>query len=189
MTGELLKLDGTRQDFDPSGAPVVTLQFTGAGNGRFHDITRDEAFRGRALGANQHFAIVLDGALRSWPEIDYRRYPDGIDPAGGGAEINGLRSVGEAKTLAVVLQTGALPVEFETVERTDVSATLGADSLREARNAAIAGLVLVAVFLLAVYRFLGLVAVLGLAVYAAFMVGAILLLGVTLTLPGFAGLS
>ena len=86
-----------------------------------------------------------------------------------------------------MLQTGALPVEFETVERTDVSATLGADSLREARNAAIAGLVLVAVFLLAVYRFLGLVAVLGLAVYAALIYGAILLLGVTLTLPGFAG--
>jgi SecD/SecF fusion protein len=188
LTGEMLKLDGTRADFDPMGAPVVTLQFTGEGNRRFRDITRDEAFRGRTLGAEQHFAIVLDGELRSAPSIDYRRYPDGIDPSGGGAEINGLRSAGEARDLAVVLQTGALPVEFETVERTDVSATLGADSLRQARNAAIAGLVLVAVFLLAVYRFLGLVAVLGLAVYAALMTGAILLLGVTLTLPGFAGL-
>ena len=166
----------------------MTLQFTGEGNRAFHEITRDEAFRGRTLGVDQHFAIVLDDELRSTPSIDFRRYPDGIDPAGGGAEIKGLRSAGEARDLAVVLQTGALPVEFETVERTDVSATLGADSLRQARNAAIAGLLLVAVFLLAVYRFLGLVAVLGLAVYAALMYGAILLLGVTLTLPGFAGL-
>jgi SecD/SecF fusion protein len=166
----------------------VTLQFTGAGNRAFHDITRDEAFRGRTLGVDQHFAIVLDDELRSTPSIDFRRYPDGIDPTGGGAEINGLRSTGEARDLAVVLQTGALPIEFETVERTDVSATLGADSLRQARNAAIAGLLLVAVFLLAVYRFLGLVAVLGRAVYAALIYGAILLLGVTLTLPGFAGL-
>ena len=131
---------------------------------------------------------MLDGELRSWPQIDYSRFPDGINPAGGGAEIDGLPSVGEAKALAVVLQTGALPVEFRTVERTDVSATLGADSLRQARNAAIAGLVLVAVFLLVVYRLLGVVAVLGLAVYAALIYGAILLLGVTLTLPGFAGL-
>ncbi|HEY7538413.1 MAG TPA: protein translocase subunit SecF, partial [Gaiellaceae bacterium] len=114
--------------------------------------------------------------------------PDGIDPTGGGAQITGLASLGEAKRLALVLQTGALPVKFETVERTDVSATLGKDSLREARNAAIAGLLLVAIFLLAIYRFLGVVAVLGLAVYAALMYGAILLLGVTLTLPGFAGL-
>ena len=87
-----------------------------------------------------------------------------------------------------MLQTGALPVKFVTVERSDVSATLGKDSLRQARNAAIGGLILVALFLLLLYRFLGLVAVLGLAIYAAFMYGAILLFGVTLTLPGFAGL-
>src|SRR5205807_4144696 len=43
-------------------------------------------------------------------------------------------------------------------------------------------------FLLLFYRFLGLVAVLGLAIYAAFLYGVILLLHVTLTLPGFAGM-
>jgi SecD/SecF fusion protein len=69
-----------------------------------------------------------------------------------------------------------------------VSATLGADSLREARNAAIVGLLLVIVFLLVIYRFLGVIAVIGLAIYSAFMYGAILLFDVTLTLPGFAGL-
>ncbi len=189
MTGNMLKLKGTQQDFDTtSGEPIVTMQFTGAGNKRFHEITREEAIRGRTLGQPQHFAIVLDNELRSFPQIDYQRYPDGIDPTGGGAQITGLASLGEAKRLALVLQTGALPVKFVTVERTDVSATLGKDSLREARNAAIAGLLLVVIFLLAIYRFLGVVAVLGLAVYAALMYGAILLLGVTLTLPGFAGL-
>src|SRR5581483_3667477 len=100
----------------------------------------------------------------------------------------GLASLSEAKNLALVLQTGALPVKFATIERTDVSATLGKDSLRQARNAAIGGLLVVALFLLLVYRFLGLVAVIGLAIYSALMYGAILLFGVTLTLPGFAGL-
>ena len=189
MTGDMLKLDGTRQDFDSSGAPIVTLQFTHAGDERFHDITRDEAIRGRALGVDQHFAIVLDGELRSWPQIDYRRFPDGIDPAGGGAEIDGLPSVGEAKALAVVLQTGALPVEFRTVERTDVSATLGADSLRQARERRDRGArARRACSCSPSTACSALVAVLGLAVYAALMYGAILLLGVTLTLPGFAGL-
>ena len=79
-------------------------------------------------------------------------------------------------------------MRFVTVERTDVSATLGKDSLRQARNAAIAGLIVVVLFLLILYRFLGVVAVLGLAIYSALMYGAILLLGVMLTLPGFAGL-
>jgi SecD/SecF fusion protein len=87
-----------------------------------------------------------------------------------------------------VLQTGALPVEFKTLERSDVSATLGKDSLKQAQNAAIGGLIAVALFLLFLYRFLGLVAVIGLGIYAAFMYAAILLFGVTLTLPGFAGL-
>jgi len=188
MTGSDLKLSGTQQDFDPNGNVIVTMHFTSHGNKLFHQITRDEATRGQTLGTFQHFAIVLDGKLRSFPYIDYTQNPNGIDPAGGGAEITGIGSVTEAKDLALVLRSGALRVPFVTVEQTDVSATLGKDSLRQARNAAIGGLLVVALFLLLFYRFLGLVAVIGLGIYCAFMYGAILLFGVTLTLPGFAGL-
>jgi SecD/SecF fusion protein len=189
MTGNELKLKGTQQDFDPSsGAPIVTMQFKSHGNKIFHDITRQEAIRGQTLGVPQHFAIVLDNQIRSWPQIEYQKYPDGIDPTNGGAEITGMAGLSEAKNLALVLQTGALPVKFVTIERTDVSATLGKDSLRQARNAAIGGLIVVCLFLLLLYRLLGLVAVIGLAFYSALMYGAILLFGVTLTLPGFAGL-
>ena len=131
---------------------------------------------------------MLDNEIRSWPQIDYTQYPNGIDPTGTGAQITGMSSLKEAQNLALVLQTGALPVKFVPLERTDVSATLGKDSLKQAQNAAIGGLIAVALFLLFLYRFLGLVAVIGLGIYAAFMYGAILLLGVTLTLPGFAGL-
>src|SRR5205807_6201517 len=81
-----------------------------------------------------------------------------------------------------------LPVTFDTAERTDVSATLGKDSLSQAKKAALVGLLVVALFLLLLYRFLGLVAVIGLGIYAAFLYAAILLFHVTLTLPGFAGL-
>ena len=87
-----------------------------------------------------------------------------------------------------MLQTGALPVEFVTLDQTAISATLGKDSLNEAKKAAIVGLFLVALFLLIFYRFLGLIAVLGLGIYAAFLYAAILIFNVTLTLPGFAGL-
>ena len=87
-----------------------------------------------------------------------------------------------------MLQTGALPVSFRQIERTDVSATLGKGSLTQAWHAALVGLVIVAIFLLVLYRFLGLVAVFGLAIYALLYYAAILLFNVTLTLPGFAGL-
>ncbi len=189
MNGKDLALAGTQADIDPNtGQPIVTIQFKGKGNGLFHQITRNEAQRGQQLGVLQSFAIVLDNQLYSFPTIDYKQYGDGIDPTGGGAQITGLSSQKEASDLALVLQTGALPVPFVTVSRTDVSATLGKDSLRQARNAAIAGLLLVALFLLVLYRFLGVVAVIGLAIYSVLMYGAILLLDVTLTLPGFAGL-
>ncbi len=191
MIGTELKLSGTRQDFDPtSGAPVVLMQFTDKGNKAFHQVSKNEWVRGQIQQAEQHFAIVLDNEIRSWPQIDYKdsSLSDGIDPAGNGAQITGMANLNEAKNLALVLQTGALPVNFISLERTDVSATLGSDSLKQARNAAIGGLIAVALFLLLLYRFLGVVAVIGLGIYAAFMYAAILLLGVTLTLPGFAGL-
>ncbi len=189
LTGSDLKLSGTRQDFDPTtNQPVVLMQFTGSGSHKFQQVTSEEYNRGHNRnGIPQHFAIVLDREIRSFPQID----PTKSDLAGGisgNAEISGIGSIGEAKDLALVLQTGALPVNFVQIERTDISATLGKDSLNEAKKAALIGLLLVAIFLLVLYRFLGLVAVIGLGIYAAFLYAAILLFHVTLTLPGFAGL-
>jgi SecD/SecF fusion protein len=194
MTGGDLKSDNTRQDYDQLGQPVVLMEFTDEGGDTFHDITRELADRGRIrtgqLGSSQpvlqHFAIVLDGEIRSWPSIDFNENPDGI--SGGRAQITGMAGVDEAKDLAVVLQTGALPYTFEQVDRSDVSATLGKDSLREALIALVGGIAAVALVLLAFYRFLGIVAILGLIAYGALLYGAILLFGVRLTLPGFAGI-
>jgi SecD/SecF fusion protein len=196
MTGEDLKLSGTRQDFDTTtNQPIVTMQFTDEGEDKFGDITAEEARRGkiftnlygRGEDVFQHFAIVLDSEIQSTPYIDFRQNPNGIS-GGTGAQITGIGSIKEAKDLALVLQTGALPVEFRTLEQTEISATLGEDSLNQAIRAALAGMLVVALFLLIAYRFLGLVAVFGLAIYAVFLYAAILLLNVTLTLPGFAGM-
>jgi SecD/SecF fusion protein len=203
LTGEDLNAGGTRQDFDQNGQPNVLLDFTDEGGDKFHDITRALSTRGALLASqfpdvtdraqqrdlfSQAFAIVLDGEIRSFPIIDFTdpQLADGI--AGGNAEITGLDSLDEAKDLALVLQTGALPVEFVQVDSTQVSATLGEDSLRQALVAGIGGLIAVAIFLLLVYRFLGVVAIIGLIVYGIFLYGAILAFNVTLTLPGIAGI-
>src|SRR5581483_6594053 len=183
-----------------TGQPEVLLAFTGEGRKKFREVTKAEAVRGRTqyarFGAtsgltkdqfDQHFAIVLDRDIKSTPSIDFQQYPSGIDPVNG-ARITGLKNLQEAKDLALVLQTGALPVTFNQLEQTQVSATPGKDSLNQAKTAAVIGLLVVALFLLLFYRFLGLIAVIGLAIYAAFLYGAILLLDVTLTLPGFAGM-
>jgi SecD/SecF fusion protein len=194
MTGADLKLDGTRSDISQTEGPIVLMEFTDSGGDKFHDITRELAQRGQSASgtvqdpdqALQSFAIVLDREIKSAPTVDWRQNPDGI--AGGSAEITGIGDTSEARDLALVLQTGALPVEFEQIDLTEVSATLGKASLEEAITASLIGLAVVALFLLLVYRFLGLVAIVGLALNAAFLYGVILLFDVTLTLPGFAGL-
>jgi SecD/SecF fusion protein len=191
-------LSGAQADFGQNSLPIVRIDFTGKGGDKFHQITRELAQRGQqqanlhgvsgtaADDFNQSFAIVLDGEIRSFPSVDFTDYPDGI--AGGGAEISGLDSVQESKDLALVLQTGALPVEFVQLQREDISATLGEDSLHQALLAGIGGLIAVAVFLLLFYRFLGVIAIIGLGIYGVLLYGAILIFNVTLTLPGFAGL-
>jgi SecD/SecF fusion protein len=193
MTGRDLKLDGTRQDFSQTQGPIVLMEFTEDGGEKFHDITREIAQRGQLLSnqipddqALQGFAIVLDRRIKSAPTIDWKQNPDGI--AGGAAEITGIGDAGEAADLALVLRSGALPYEFEQIDFTEVSATLGKDSLNEAIKASLIGLAVVALFLLLVYRFLGVVAILGLALNATFLYAVMVLFEVTLTLPGFAGM-
>ena len=205
MTGDDLKRKGTRQDFDSGpgrgNEPVVTMQFTGGGADRFETITRRLAERGRSVAnrlgltdktendvANQQFAIVLDREIKSAPTVDFDDNPSGIS-GNNGAIITGV-SIQEAKDLALVLRSGTLPFKLITIEQTNISATLGKDSLQEAKKAAIGGLIVVALFLLIFYRFLGVVAVLGLGIYAALLYGVVLALNkqVTMTLPGFAGL-
>src|SRR5919197_1450189 len=72
MTGQDLKLSGTRQDIDPqTGQPEVLMQFTGAGGKKFQDVTAAEYDRGKLQRVPQHFAIVLDREIKSFPQIDY----------------------------------------------------------------------------------------------------------------------
>ena len=146
MTGEDLDLSGTRQDFDTrTGEPIVLMDFTDSGADKFEDITREIAQRGKLLfntvGGGQgdyqnwlqSFAIVLDREIKSYPTIDFEEYPGGITGSNG-AQISGIGDIGDAKDLALVLQTGALPVEFRTLDQTAISATLGKDSLEEAQD-------------------------------------------------------
>ncbi len=107
---------------------------------------------------NQRVAIELDGVVQSAPTIN-----PGI--TGRSVQISGAFSKGEATDLARLLQYGALPVQFDRDEQTvqSISPTLGKDQLHAGIVAGIIGLALVAIYMLAYYRLLGLVVVCGLA--------------------------
>jgi preprotein translocase subunit SecD len=173
------------------GRWVVSLELTDQGGRAFQEATKQLAGF-PVTDPRRQFAIVLDGAVISAPQMD----PD-IDPnvgiAGGRAVITlGGGGEAEARDLAVVLRYGALPVSFERSEVRTVSATLGTDSLQAGLVAGLGGLVLVAIYVLAYYRALGLVSLVGLTVFSSLVVVIFGLLGatqgVTLTLAGVAGL-
>ena len=178
-----------RSTLDTGGTnePIVTMQFTDHGRRQFADITRQLAIDGKVQGQLQSFAIILDGEIVSNPTIDYKQYPFGIDGRNG-AQIQGNFSRSEADTLAKQINSGALPITLEPISMKQVGATLGKESLKEGLLAGAIGLVLVVFFLLAYYRFLGLIAAMALIVYALLLYAVIVLIPITLTLPGIAGI-
>jgi preprotein translocase subunit SecD len=187
LTGEAIS--GARAGFSgQNNKPNVLIDFTGEGSKTFQEITRELYRTGLLKNTPQTFAIVLDNVMESDPMIDYTD-PGLRDGIAGGAEISGgSMTVQESKDLAFVLKTGALPVKLEPTYQQQVSATLGKDSLRQGLIAGLIGLGLVLIYMLAYYRFLGLVADLALIVYGILLWGLFSAIPVTLTLPGIAGM-
>ncbi len=187
MTGAAVK--SARAGYNnQTGKPNVLIDFTAEGSKQFQQVTRELWRAGLLKQTPQTFAIVLDNVMESDPMIDYTdsTLRDGIS---GGAEISGGNmTVQEAKDLAFVLNTGALPVKLVTAYQQEVSATLGKDSLQQGLLAGLIGLGIVLLYMLLYYRFLGLVADLALVVYAILLWGLFNLIPVTLTLPGIAGM-
>ena len=167
------------------GGWVTSILFDRRGGRLFGEVTEQIAKDGALKGTPQRFAIVLDDEIKSIPQIDYRQYPSGIK--GGQAQISGLEDREEASNLALVLNTGALPVRFEVISKTQVSATLGEQSLKQGLLAGAIGLLVVMVYLILFYRVLGLIADLAILVFAFIFYGIVVTLPVTMTLPGIAG--
>ncbi|MGD0454448.1 MAG: protein translocase subunit SecD [Solirubrobacteraceae bacterium] len=185
----------TQGNDESTGQPNVTFGFNSHGKTVFEQVTKTIAHRGQEAElpgitkeeAMQHFAVVLDGQLITVPSIDFTKYPEGID-ASTGSEISGGFTITSAQNLANELQSGALPVRLVLISRSQVSATLGKQALSQGLIAGLAGFAVVCLFLLAFYRFLGLIAVGGLVIYGAYFFALVKLIPVTLTLPGIAGL-
>lgn len=180
--------------FDTANRPSVILQFSGAGQDKFAAVTKqlvnDARDEGRPVSEGDRrfhtFAISLDGVVISQPFVSYIDNPNGIDS--NTAEIGGGGfTEKEARTLADQISSGSLPIELNTVSTSQVGATLGKDSLRRGLIAALAGLIIVVVGLVAYYRVLGLIAASILVIYGVFLWAIAKLIPIALTLPGIAG--
>jgi preprotein translocase subunit SecD len=157
----------------------VAITFDGEGGEKFAQLTKNLAGTGRSIG------IFLDNALISAPVVGVEFAQTGI--TGGSAVITGNFTAETASDLAVQIRGGALPFPVSVEENRTVGATLGQDSIRSSIFAALAGLILVLIFMAVYYRLPGLIADISLVIYALLTLAAFALIGVTLTLPGIAG--
>ncbi|MDP9406265.1 MAG: protein translocase subunit SecD [Actinomycetota bacterium] len=180
-----------RAELDPSGFNwQVNLELDGEGADKFAQVTGELACKDLADPQRQ-FAIVLDGVVESAPGVSEEVVCDqGI--TGGTAIITTGGGEADAKELALVLRTGALPIQLEIQESKSVSPTLGRSSLQAGLLAGSIGLALVAAYLVALYRGIGFAAVLELAMFGVIVLGLVIVLGNTvgfaLTLAGIAGI-
>ncbi len=186
-TGRIVK---TAQADIQNGQWMVRLEMRGGANGidKFNEIAAScyQQAPDPEVCPTGQLAIVLDSVVQSAPSITEPSYTaDQIT-------ISGSFTESEAKDLALVLRYGSLPVELERQTVQTVSATLGEDSLRAGIVAGIAGLLIVALYMILYYRALGIVVVFGFGVWAALMYTVVSWLGETqglaLTLAGVTGM-
>ncbi len=170
---------------DPQVGPgwFVTIDFKEAGPWR--ELTGQAACE--PVGdPKRRVAIVLDNEVISSPQVDESiACKAGI--SGGTTQITGSFTAEEAQNLAVLVKGGSLPVPLELVEQRTVGPTLGADAIEASAKAGIVGVILTAVFIIIIYRVVGLMAALALACYGLISYAGLVAMGATLTLPGLAG--
>jgi preprotein translocase subunit SecD len=174
LTGEHLK--DAREQFDQSNgqnAPVVTIELDDAGGKIMQDYTSSRVGSG-------FMVITLDGQPISIPRIDAA--------VGANGMISGLESIQAAHQLAILLRSGALPVNLEVRDFRAVGPSLGMSYLRQSLVAGLIGLALVLAFMFMYYRGLGFVADIALVAYVSLTLTALWAVKAAITLPGVAGI-
>jgi preprotein translocase subunit SecD len=151
---------------------VVNFELTRRGGRKFGEVT--EAWIGKRI------AIVLDNKVFSAPVVNGR-----ID-TNGQIEM-GQSPIEDARDLSLILNAGAFSAPLKIVEERTVSASLGADSVRQGKWAGILGLALVVFIMIYVYRFSGLLSIIALIVYVLVVLAGLAALNAALTAPGIAG--
>lgn len=159
--------------------PVVSLELNEEGRKLFFDETSKLAAEVEPL--DKIIYIVLDGEMISNPMV--------LEPiADGRPVITGMYTLEEANSLSTLIRAGALPVEMIELQTSVIGPTLGLEAYERSILAGEIAITIIFAFMLLVYRVPGFVASLALTIYVLLVVGAMILIGAKLTLPGIAGL-
>ena len=183
-------MDGTHvkgafAGFNNNNEWVVNMRFDNTGADQFAELTKQLGMISASGRDRGRMAIVLDGKVITAPGVDAQYAAtgirDGCEISGGGMDEKSAREL--ASALENPLET---PVVIEDTR--SASPTLGADSIKSGIYSALAGLILVAIFMIIYYHVVGFIAIVALVINCVMVVGALAMFNSVLTLPGIAGL-
>ncbi len=185
MSEGSIPLDGTMVASADAGATqsndalkqsqyVVELTFTKEGTDAFAKATERAYNKGESIG------IYYDGELVSVPNVV-------SVITGGQAQITGMESIDEAKTLASTIRIGGLSLELKEMRSNVVGAQLGNDAIKTSLKAGVIGLAIVCIFMTVVYFVPGFTSAIALIIYVIMTLLVLNGFNITLTLPGVAG--
>ena len=166
---------GSSGSHDPrmAGKPFNSLSITTKGARKFANVTGDNI--------KERLAIVVDNTVYSAPVIQDRI-------GEGKATITGQFTMDEARSLDILLNNKSLSAPIEVKSSNQVSATLGADSVKSGLMAGLIGIIAVVIFILIYYKLSGLLANIALVFNVGFILAMLTAFGGTLTMPGIAGI-
>jgi SecD/SecF fusion protein len=182
VTGEYLT--SATRGYDEHGMPAVHFAFNSAGAQRFERLTGQNTPNPATPDVYRHLGILLDGRLASAPVIRSK-----ISDRG---EISGGSMTERDVELTVqVLDAGSLPAALNKtpISQEIISPTLGGQTVEQGKRAIAASLIGVMVFMIAYYRFAGIVACLALTLNLLMVLSLMVLIKAAFTLPGLAGLA
>ena len=198
ITGD--QVTDAQASFDENGRPQVNIRLDGHGGDLMNRATRNNVGRSMAVifieqkPVTRYVRQVVDGVEQEVAVPSFVEEKKIISlatiqsPLGSQFRITGLDGQGESSELALLLRAGGLAAPMYFAEERTIGPSLGAENIAKGIDSTEWAMVFVALFIVAIYRFFGVLATVALAFNLVLLVGLMSAIGATLTLPGIAGI-
>ncbi|MBH2037075.1 MAG: protein translocase subunit SecD [Pseudomonadales bacterium] len=198
ITGD--QVTDAQASFDENGRPQVNINLDGHGGELMSRATRSNVGRSMAVifieqkPLTKYVKQVVDGVEKEVPVQTFKEEKLIISlatiqsPLGSQFRITGLDGKGESSELALLLRAGGLAAPMYFAEERTIGPSLGAENIQLGIEASLWGFLFVSLFIIAIYRFFGVLATVALSFNMVVLLAVMSMLGATLTLPGIAGI-
>lgn len=198
ITGD--QVTDAQASFDENGSPQVNIRLDGRGGDLMNRATRNNVGRSMAVifieqkPVTRYVRQVVDGVEK---EVELQTFAEEKkiislatiqSPLGSQFRITGLDGQGESSELALLLRAGGLAAPMYFAEERTIGPSLGADNITKGVTASMWAMLFVSLFIIAIYRFFGVLATFALGLNMVLLLALMSLLSATLTLPGIAGI-